>query len=46
VAAVCGYFDQAHLTHEWRALAGCPPTVWIAEELPFLQDPAGVVEPA
>jgi AraC-like DNA-binding protein len=45
VAAVCGYFDQAHLTHEWRALAGCPPSVWIAEELPFLQDPAGALEP-
>ncbi|HTF46630.1 MAG TPA: helix-turn-helix domain-containing protein [Pseudonocardia sp.] len=38
VALVCGYFDQAHLTNEWRALAGCSPGTWIAEELPFLQD--------
>jgi len=38
VAASCGYFDQAHMTHEWNALAGCSPTAWIARELPFLQD--------
>ncbi|TNC24288.1 helix-turn-helix domain-containing protein [Amycolatopsis alkalitolerans] len=38
LATDCGYYDQAHLTNEWRALAGCPPGVWIAEELPFLQD--------
>lgn len=38
LAVRCGYYDQAHLTHEWRALAGCPPGVWIAEELPFLQE--------
>lgn len=38
VAARCGYFDQAHLTREWRKLAGCPPTVWLAEELPSVQD--------
>ncbi|WP_215542597.1 helix-turn-helix domain-containing protein [Amycolatopsis sp. CA-230715] len=37
LAADCGYYDQAHLTREWRALAGCTPGVWIAEELPFLQ---------
>ena len=42
LAVGCGYYDQAHLTNEWRALAGCPPGVWIAEELPFLQD-EGVV---
>ncbi len=39
VASACGYFDQAHLTHEFRSLAGCTPGTWIAEELPFLQDP-------
>lgn len=39
VAADCGYDDQAHLTNEWRTLVGCSPTVWIREELPFLQDP-------
>lgn len=38
LAVECGYYDQAHLTNEWHALAGCPPGVWIAEELPFLQD--------
>lgn len=38
LAVDCGYYDQAHLTNEWRALAGCPPGTWIAEELPFLQD--------
>jgi AraC-like DNA-binding protein len=38
LAAECGYYDQAHLSNEWRALAGCTPRTWIAEELPFLQD--------
>jgi AraC-like DNA-binding protein len=38
VAAACGYQDQAHMTHEWNALAGCAPRTWIANELPFLQD--------
>lgn len=38
VAAACGYHDQAHMTHEWNALAGCAPRTWIANELPFLQD--------
>jgi transcriptional regulator GlxA family with amidase domain len=38
VAIECGYHDQAHLTREWNALAGCSPKVWIARELPFLQD--------
>lgn len=41
VAAVCGYYDQAHLARDWNALAGCPPSVWLAaEELPFVQDAA------
>lgn len=38
VAHRCGYADQAHLTREWTALAGCPPTTWLREEFPFLQD--------
>ncbi|MFF1608494.1 helix-turn-helix domain-containing protein [Amycolatopsis sp. NPDC058278] len=38
LAAECGFYDQAHLTNEWGALAGCTPGTWIAEELPFLQD--------
>ncbi len=38
VAITAGYHDQAHMTHEWQALAGCTPKAWIATELPFLQD--------
>jgi AraC-like DNA-binding protein len=38
VAHMCGYADQAHLTREWVALAGCTPTTWLREEFPFLQD--------
>lgn len=37
LAVECGYYDQAHLSNEWRALAGCSPRTWIVEELPFLQ---------
>jgi AraC-like DNA-binding protein len=39
VAAECGYADQGHLAREWADLAGCPPTTWLREEFPFLQDP-------
>jgi AraC-like DNA-binding protein len=38
VATGCGYYDQAHMTREWYALAGCSPKAWITRELPFLQD--------
>ncbi|MGQ0717041.1 MAG: helix-turn-helix domain-containing protein [Pseudonocardiales bacterium] len=38
VAARCGYADQAHLTREWRELAGCTPSNWLVEELPSVQD--------
>jgi AraC-like DNA-binding protein len=38
VAHRCGYADQSHLSREWVALAGCPPTTWLREEFPFLQD--------
>jgi len=38
LAAQCGFADQAHLTREWQALAGCTPRQWIAEELPYVQD--------
>ncbi|HWD06997.1 MAG TPA: helix-turn-helix domain-containing protein [Amycolatopsis sp.] len=45
VAVAAGYYDQAHLSNEWRALAGCSPGTWIAEELPFLQDPEAGAAP-
>jgi AraC-like DNA-binding protein len=37
-AVTCGYFDQAHLTNDWKKLTGCTPGQWMSEELPFLQD--------
>ena len=42
VAAIAGYYDQAHLAREWRDLAGCPPSAWLAaEELPSVQAAVG-----
>lgn len=38
VAHRSGYADQAHFTRDWHQLAGLPPTAWIAEERPFVQD--------
>lgn len=39
VAVTCGYYDQAHMTNEWRELAGYAPAAWRdAEDLPNLQD--------
>ncbi len=32
LAAECGYYDQAHLAREFRALAGCAPSAWLAQE--------------
>ena len=40
VAVACGYADQAHLTREWRGLAGCTPSTWLAEEAPWLHGPS------
>jgi AraC-like DNA-binding protein len=37
LAAECGFYDQAHLAREFRALAGCPPSRWLAEEFRFVQ---------
>lgn len=42
VSAVCGYTDQSHLVHEFRALAGVTPSAFVAEldpeQVTFLQD--------
>lgn len=32
LAVSAGYFDQAHLDRDFRLLAGCPPTTWLASE--------------
>ncbi len=32
LAADCGYYDQAHLAREFRQLAGCSPSAWLAEQ--------------
>ncbi len=37
LAADCGYYDQAHLAREFRALAGCAPSTWLAEEFRNVQ---------
>jgi len=38
LSAELGYSDQAHLTREWNAIAGCSPRQWMTEELPNIQD--------
>jgi len=45
LAADCGFYDQAHLDSEFRALAGCPPTAWLAQEFRNLQAEAAESEP-
>jgi len=46
LAAACGYFDQAHLAREFRALAGCPPSQWLSEEFRNVQAGAWLFEGA
>ena len=46
LAVTCGYFDQAHLAREFRALAGCPPSQWLAEEFRNVQAAIGLGEAA
>lgn len=38
LAVAAGFADQAHLTREWRAFSGLPPTRWLAAEFGFVQD--------
>ena len=37
LAAHCGYYDQAHMDGEFRALAGSSPTTWLVREFRNLQ---------
>jgi AraC-like DNA-binding protein len=37
LAVACGYYDQAHLTRDWRDLSGLPPARWVDAELVFLR---------
>ncbi|WP_331769883.1 helix-turn-helix domain-containing protein (plasmid) [Embleya sp. NBC_00888] len=42
LAAASGFADQAHLSREWRAMAGCTPTEWLRAEGPSAPDrPSG-----
>ena len=34
LAAACGYADHSHLVREFRALAGCTPSQYVADRLP------------
>ncbi len=38
IAYLAGYADQAHLTREFKQMAGCSPTRWLEEERRNIQD--------
>ena len=42
LAVAGGFADQAHLTREWRAFSGLPPTRWLAAEFGYVQDTLAV----
>ena len=42
LAATAGFYDQAHLTRDWRSFTGLPPSRWLAEEFGFVQDSAAL----
>ncbi|MFC9228253.1 helix-turn-helix domain-containing protein [Streptomyces decoyicus] len=44
LAVRCGYFDQAHLAREFRSLARCPPSQWLAEEFRNVRAPGDAIE--
>lgn len=45
LAAECGYADHSHLVREFRALAGCTPSAFVAgwEQFPDVQDTADAI---
>lgn len=38
LAAVCGYYDQAHLDRDFRDFANTTPTAYFSERVTFVQD--------
>jgi transcriptional regulator GlxA family with amidase domain len=35
IALTCGYFDQAHFIHDFRAFSGINPTTYVANKTQF-----------
>ncbi|MGW2934369.1 helix-turn-helix domain-containing protein [Streptomyces sp. NPDC001156] len=44
-AAICGFYDQAHLSGEFRALTGCTPREFAAARGAIVAGPAGLPGP-